>query len=96
MAPDEPEALDSLVEELVAECDWVYPDPVDLFEDELASRLGLRRHILLSQEGWRSARVVFISADPDADRVADQMRDEEDQTKQAWRTQWQTMQSAIW
>lgn len=62
--PDGP--LDSL---LALDAD-LHPDPVDIFEDLLASRLGLSRHPGLSQDRWRRLRVAFIEA---AGERADQL-----------------------
>ncbi len=39
-----------------------FPDPVDVFEEELAERLGLRRHPELSLDVWRAVRVRYIDA----------------------------------
>ncbi len=50
------------IEELDAGWLREYPDPVDVFEDELAVRLGLRRHPDLSLDEWRQVRVRYIEA----------------------------------
>ncbi len=53
------------VEALSAELAEVFPDPVDVFEDDLASKHGLERHPELTQAEWRRLRVRFIEqADP--------------------------------
>lgn len=53
------------------------PDPVDVFEDLLAIRLGLSRHPDLSQDRWRRLRVEFIEATGDrADRLGCELADE--------------------
>lgn len=53
------------------------PDPVDVFEDLLAARLGLRRHPGLSQDRWRRLRVAFIEAAGErADRLGYELADE--------------------
>lgn len=38
------------------------PDPVDVFEDELARRLGFERHPELDYDAWRRRRVEAIEA----------------------------------
>ncbi len=43
-----------------------FPDSVDVFEDDLAEKLGLNRHPALSLKEWRRARVRLIdAAEPD-------------------------------
>jgi hypothetical protein len=51
-----------VVDELCAELAVLYPDPVDVFEDAVAERLGLRRHPGCDLDGWRRARVRAIDA----------------------------------
>lgn len=53
------------IEELHALLLELFPDPVDLLEDELAGELGLRRHPSLSYTEWREARVRAIDAGED-------------------------------
>lgn len=48
------------VEELAAELAVQYPEPVDVLEDGLARRLGLRRHPRCPLEVWRRVRVRFL------------------------------------
>ncbi len=48
------------VEALAAAPAEEFPDPVDVFEDQLAHDLGLRRHPSMSLEEWRRVRVRFI------------------------------------
>lgn len=48
----------------------LHPDPVDVFEDLLAARLGLSRCPRFFQERWRRLRVAFIEA---ASERADQL-----------------------
>ena len=59
--PDDPRDPGA-VEELLAALDREHPDPVDLFEDELARRLGCVRHPSCSREDWRGQRVKLIEA----------------------------------
>jgi ABC-type transport system involved in cytochrome bd biosynthesis fused ATPase/permease subunit len=47
------------------------PDPVDLFDDTLAERLGLHRPDGVDEETWRLFRAAFIRDHPDADRVSE-------------------------
>lgn len=66
--PEDP--LDSL---LALDTD-LHPDPVDVFEDLLAARLGLTRHPGLDQASWRRLRVAFIEATGErADRLGDEL-----------------------
>ena len=51
---------DAAIEEIDAACLREFPDPVDVFEDELAERLGLRRHPTLSLNEWRKVRVRYV------------------------------------
>ncbi len=51
---------DAAIAELDAEPVREFPDPVDVFEDELAEQMGLRRHPELSLHEWRVVRVQFI------------------------------------
>ncbi len=37
-----------------------FPDPVDVFEDALANKLGLERHPGMPLDEWRWVRVRFI------------------------------------
>ena len=46
------------VEQMAAEL--AEADPVDLFEDDLARKLGLERHPRLPLDEWRELRVRFI------------------------------------
>jgi len=55
-------ALTDAVEDLLAALDRDYPDPADLFEDELARRLGCVRHPSCLYEDWRRQRVRLIEA----------------------------------
>ncbi len=48
------------IEELNAELTEVFPDPVDISEDDLARQLGFERHPGLSLAEWRRLRVRFI------------------------------------
>ena len=48
------------IDELDATLCREFPDPVDVFEDQLAHDFGLTRHPGLSLEEWR--RVRFIDA----------------------------------
>ncbi len=58
--------LETAVEDLHQTLLRRYPDPVDVFEDDLARELGLERHPHLSLAEWRRARVRFIDAhDPE-------------------------------
>ena len=50
-----------LAEEWAAELAILYPDPVDIFEDNLASELGLHRYPGLSLGAWRRLRVDYIN-----------------------------------
>ncbi len=53
------------IEDLLQEARRAWPDPVDLFEDRLASKLGLERGPGLSLAEWRRRRVAFIDSFPD-------------------------------
>ena len=59
--PNDPRDPDA-VADLLAALDREYPDPVDVFEDELARRLGCVRHPSTSREDWRLQRVRLIEA----------------------------------
>lgn len=48
------------VEEILALWCAADPDPVDVFEDRLASELGLHRHPSMTTEEWRRVRVAVI------------------------------------
>lgn len=50
--------VETLLELLAVE----YPGPVDIFEDELAQRLGFERHPALDYDSWRRRRVEAIEA----------------------------------
>ncbi len=50
------------IEELHQELLRLYPDPVDVLENELALRIGLHRHPRTSDSEWRRARVRAINA----------------------------------
>ena len=54
--------LTAAEQELMDAIDRQYPDPADLFEDELARRLGCVRHPSCSCEDWRGRRVRLIEA----------------------------------
>ncbi len=54
--------FEAAVEEIHASLVRRFPDPVDTFEDDLASKLGLERHPEMSMEEWRRVRVRFIDA----------------------------------
>lgn len=54
----DPRVVDELCEELAAQ----FPDPVDVFEDALAERLGVRRHPDCGLAEWRRVRVQAIDA----------------------------------
>ena len=54
---------DIRIAELVGQLEREFPDPVDLFEDELAAQLGLFRHPTCQQQAWRRHRVAAIDAD---------------------------------
>ena len=58
--------METTVEELLQAWGIEFPDPVDVFEDELAARLGLVRHPSCSLEDWRTQRVRLIDAAEDA------------------------------
>ncbi len=69
LPPDGPNP--DAVGDLPATLDREHPDPVDLFEDELARRLGCVRHPSTSREDWRLQRVRLIeAAGPSEDLVA--------------------------
>lgn len=53
---------DDPVKVLSALLEQEYPEPVDVFEDDLARRLGLERHPRLALATWRELRVSFLSA----------------------------------
>ena len=59
--PHDIDPTDLVVDELLAALDRQYPDPVDVFEDELAWRLGGVRHPSCSRENWRRQRVRLIA-----------------------------------
>ena len=69
------------VDALLELWDAVDPDPVDLFEDALAARLGLRRGPGSTKEQWRRDRVRFIDAATGDDDMTDP-RDETGDEKQ--------------
>jgi hypothetical protein len=50
------------LEALLARLEALFPDPVDVFEDRLAARLGLLRGPGVSDARWRTLRVSFIDA----------------------------------
>ena len=52
--------FEAAVEEIDAAPIEQFPDPVDVFEDELAQKLGLPRALGMPLEEWRRARVRFI------------------------------------
>lgn len=56
------EAPDPKVSQLMAELERVFPDPVDVFEDELAARIGIHRHPNCPRQAWRRHRVAAIEA----------------------------------
>lgn len=47
-----------------------FADPVDVFEDRLAAKLGLSRTAGAPQEEWRRSRREFIDSFPDDDEMA--------------------------
>lgn len=53
---------DDDIDALLELWDEVAPDPVDVFEDELATKLGLERGPGCSKGDWRRQRVRFINA----------------------------------
>lgn len=55
-----PAVLERLVAEMAAEVAELYPDPVDVIEDELARRNGLVRHPGCPLARWRRVRVAFL------------------------------------
>ena len=71
---------DDSVSEFLADLNALYPDSVDVFEDELAIRLGLERHPDCTQDEWRVIRVRFINHatdnDPEAEALAEALIDE--------------------
>jgi hypothetical protein len=65
------------VDALLALLDEEYPEPVDVFEDELARRLGVERHPGTPYALWRRRRVEVIAAAGEyADREARWLEDE--------------------
>lgn len=60
---------DDDIDELLELWDQVDPDPVDVFEDELAAKLGLRRGPGTTKDEWRRHRVLFIDAETEDDDV---------------------------
>lgn len=60
--PSTGNALPADLEELLDLLEEKYPDPVDLFEDELARRLGIERHPAMTYDLWRRRRVEAIEA----------------------------------
>ena len=71
--PHDPSDIDltAAVEELMDALDREYPDPVDVFEDELARRLGCVPHPSCSYEDWRRQRVRLIEAAEPGEELAD-------------------------
>ena len=64
--------FEAAVDEMHAVLMHRFPDPVDVFEDQLAQELGLERAPGMSLEEWRRTRVRFIeAADPDPERSAE-------------------------
>jgi hypothetical protein len=57
--------IEAIAEQWAAELAEEFPDPVDVFEDDLARRLGLRRHPAMPLDQWRRLRVHFINAADD-------------------------------
>lgn len=53
---------DTDVDALLVLLDEEYPEPVDVFEDELARRLGVERHPGMPYSVWRRHRVAVIEA----------------------------------
>ena len=62
--PNDPEVpgREEVIDDLLAAWERESPDPVALFEDELARRLGLVQHPHCSQPSWRRQRVRVIEA----------------------------------
>ncbi len=56
------DGIEAAVEEIHVALMREFPDPVDVFEDDLAEKLGLARGPALSVEEWRRARVRLIDA----------------------------------
>lgn len=50
------------LEQLLLQLAKEFPDPVDVFEDGVARRLGLARGPGCDQDTWRQLRVRFIDA----------------------------------
>lgn len=50
------------VEALLELTEYLYPDPVDQFEDLLAELLGVHRHPTIPYKVWRIVRVRAIEA----------------------------------
>lgn len=58
------------VDELLRLANEHYPDPIDVFEDDLAAQLGITRHPGLPYKEWRRIRVQAVNAeDPLAKRL---------------------------
>ena len=53
------------VEELLKALEAEFPEPVDVYENELAGRLGLVRHPSCPLEEWRRQRVRLIDTAED-------------------------------
>lgn len=62
--------MGSDLDDFVEEVRRAYPDPVDVFEDRLAAKLGLERGPGLSEAAWRQQRVAFIDSFADDDDMA--------------------------
>lgn len=60
--PSTGDAAPADVEHLLDLLEAEHPDPVDLFEDELARRLGIERHPAMTCDLWRRRRVEAIEA----------------------------------
>ena len=62
--PNDPNApgREDVIEDLLEAWKREFPDPLDLFEDELARRLGLVQHPYCSPASWRQHRVRLIEA----------------------------------
>ena len=53
---------EEVIEDLLEAWEREYPDPVDLFEDELARRFGLVQNPHCCPASWRQHRVRLIEA----------------------------------
>ncbi len=60
--PSQQNDLEAVIEAIHAALMQQFPDPVDVFEDELAQTLGLTRDPALSLDEWRFQSALFIDA----------------------------------